>query len=169
MIKNAECYLEKNKQHFPSSTVKEFKHYSRLYSLNVQDYEKIRSGNLSEEILLRRLNSLIAVSFELRQKIKRTLNEEIAESDTVAPEACELSENRDGLMTGMASLMVFDELMTDCSDEKDNSYDEKLEAEMNSYCLEDWQKDLVRNGSYDVRSFDEEELEEDDYYFEDDE
>lgn len=54
--------------------------------------------------------------------------------------------------------------MTDCSDEKDNSYDEKLEAEMNSYCLEDWQKDLVRNGSYDVWNFDEEELEEDDYY-----
>ena len=72
-------------------------------------------------------------------------------------------------MTGIAGLMVFDELMTDCSDEKDNSYDEKLEAEMNSYCLEDWQKDLVRNGSYDVWSFDEEELEEDDYYFEDDE
>lgn len=37
------------------------------------------------------------------------------------------------------------------------------------YCLEDWQKELVRNGSYDVWSFDEEELEEDDYYFEDDE
>lgn len=36
----------------------------------------------------------------------------------VVPEACELSENRDGLMTGIASLMVFDELMTDCSDEK---------------------------------------------------
>lgn len=71
-------------------------------------------------------------------------------------------------MSGIASLMVFDELMTDCSDEKDNSYDEKLEAEMNSYCLEDWQKDLVRNGSYDVWNFDEEELEEDDYYFEDD-
>lgn len=35
---------------------------------------------------------------------------------------------------------------------------------MDSYCLEDWQKDLVRNGSYDVWSFDEEELEEDDYY-----
>lgn len=168
LIKNTDCYLEKNKQHFPSSTVKEFKRYSRLYSLNVQDYEKIRLGNLSEEILLRRLSSLFAVSFELRQKIKRTLSEEIAESDTVAPEVCELSENRDGLMTGIASLMVFDELMTECSDEKDNSYDEKLEAEMNSYCLEDWQKDLVRNGSYDVWNFDEEELEEDDYYFEDD-
>ena len=49
------------------------------------------------------------------------------------------------------------------------SPNEKLEAEMNSHCLEDWQKDLVRNGSYDVWSFDEEELEEDDYYFEDDE
>ncbi len=135
----------------------------------MQDYEKIRLGNLSEEILLRRLGSLFAVSFELRQKIKRTLSEEIAESDTVAPEVCELSEDRDGLMTGIVSLMVFDELMTDCSDEKDNSYNEKLEAEMNSYCLEDWQKDLVRNGSYDVWSFDEEELEEDDYYSEDDE
>ena len=135
----------------------------------MQDYEKIRFGNLSEEILLRRLNSLFAVSFELRQKIKRTLSEEIVESDTVTPEDGQLNENKTELMSGLADLMVFDELMTDCSDEKDNSYDEKLEAEMNSYCLEDWQKELVRNGSYDVWSFDEEELEEDDYYFEDDE
>ena len=43
------------------------------------------------------------------------------------------------------------------------------EKEMDNYGLEDWQKDLVRKGTYDPYNFDEsEELEEDDYYSEDD-
>lgn len=46
--------------------------------------------------------------------------------------------------------------------------DDKLEDEMEDYDLEEWQKELVRNGDYDVTSFDEEDLEEDDYYSDDD-
>lgn len=34
--------------------------------------------------------------------------------------------------------------------------------------LESWQQDLVKKGSYDSTSFEEEDLEDDDYYFEDD-
>lgn len=51
----------------------------------------------------------------------------------------------------------------------DNSNDD-LEERMNDLELEDWQKDLVREGKYDPENFEEsEDLEEDDYYYEDDE
>lgn len=46
---------------------------------------------------------------------------------------------------------------------------EKLEKQMDNYLLEEWQKELVRKGEYDPWSFEEEgELEEGDYYYEDD-
>ena len=51
----------------------------------------------------------------------------------------------------------------------DNSNDD-LEERMNDLELEDWQKNLVREGKYDPENFEEsEDLEEDDYYYEDDE
>ena len=44
-----------------------------------------------------------------------------------------------------------------------------LEERMDDLDLDDWQKDLVRKGEYDPENFEEEELDEDDYYYEDDE
>ena len=38
---------------------------------------------------------------------------------------------------------------------------------MDIYGLEDWQKEEVRNGNYDPWSFEEEDLEEDDYFHDD--
>ena len=40
--------------------------------------------------------------------------------------------------------------------------------ELDDYGLEDWQKDLVKKGDYEPWNFEEEDLEEDDYYYEDD-
>ena len=52
----------------------------------------------------------------------------------------------------------------------DDSSNDDLEERMNDLELEDWQKDLVREGKYDPENFEEsEDLEEDDYYYEDDE
>ena len=42
------------------------------------------------------------------------------------------------------------------------------ENELNNYNLEDWQKDLIKEGKYDPSNFEEEELEDDDYYEEED-
>ena len=45
-----------------------------------------------------------------------------------------------------------------------------IEKEMDNLDLEDWQKDLVREGKYDPENFEEDDSEdEDDYYHEDDE
>ena len=49
-----------------------------------------------------------------------------------------------------------------------NDYDEELEKEMDLYDLEDWEKDEVRHNFYSPDSFEEHDLEEDDYHFEDD-
>ena len=51
--------------------------------------------------------------------------------------------------------------------DKDN---DELEERMNNLDLEEWQKDLVREGKYDPENFEEDDSEdEDDYYHEDDE
>lgn len=57
----------------------------------------------------------------------------------------------------MGSLLnILDILFGNKSNEEDNKE------------LESWQQDLVKKGSYDSTSFEEEDLEDDDYYFEDD-
>ena len=45
--------------------------------------------------------------------------------------------------------------------------EKELEQKMEEYGLEEWQKDLVRSGEYNIDNFEEENLEEDDYYYED--
>ena len=47
--------------------------------------------------------------------------------------------------------------------------DDDLEARMEEAGLEEWEKEEVRKGNHDVFNFEEEELEDDDYYSEDDE
>ena len=48
--------------------------------------------------------------------------------------------------------------------------DDELEENMNNLELEEWQKELVREGQYDPENFEEDDSEdEDDYYYEDDE
>lgn len=44
----------------------------------------------------------------------------------------------------------------------------KLEREMNLFGLSEDEKKLVRSGQYDPWNFEEEELDEDDYYYDDD-
>ena len=44
----------------------------------------------------------------------------------------------------------------------------KNKKNLDNYDLEDWQKELVDDGSYEPYNFEEEELEDDDYYSEDD-
>lgn len=44
---------------------------------------------------------------------------------------------------------------------------EELEEKMDDLNLEDWQKELVREGKYDIEDFEEEVEDEDDYYYDD--
>lgn len=51
---------------------------------------------------------------------------------------------------------------------RENKRSQYTDEELDAYDLEDWQKDLVKKGDYDPWNFEEEDLEEDDYYYEDD-
>ena len=54
------------------------------------------------------------------------------------------------------------------NEEKENKEKAKKLKECKDSELEDWQTDLVMKGEYDTRNFEEEDLEDDDYYNEDD-
>ena len=63
--------------------------------------------------------------------------------------------------------------LADALEDMNNKYDKKkqdeLEKEMDAYELEEWQKELVRQGKYNPNNFeDSDDLEDEDYYYEDD-
>ena len=67
---------------------------------------------------------------------------------------------------------LFTDLFGDDSKKRKNSlgffaFLKEMEEEKNKEDLEDWQQDLVNQGNYDSTSFEEEELEDDDYYNDD--
>lgn len=45
-----------------------------------------------------------------------------------------------------------------------SNQEKKLEKKLDNYDLEDWQKEEVKKGNYSPWNFEEEELEDDDYY-----
>lgn len=168
MIKNATDYLERNKSHFSYSIIEEFNNYSRQYSSQTSYYEKNCSEKVLEDILLQHLDSLLSISLELKQKIKKTLNEENSATTVITSMPKQKNENKIGFTDVIAGIAIANELDKHFNREEDEDYDEELETEMDAYDLEDWQKDLVRQGRYNPWNFGEEELEEGDYYYEDD-
>lgn len=168
MIKNATDYLERNKSHFSYSVIEEFNNYSRQYSSQTSYYEKNCSEKVLEDILLQHLDSLLSISLELKQKIKKTLNEENSATTAITSMPKQKNENKIGFTDVIAGIAIANELDKHFNREEDEDYDEELETEMDAYDLEDWQKDLVRQGRYNPWNFGEEELEEGDYYYEDD-
>ncbi len=62
----------------------------------------------------------------------------------------------------------FDILNSVGIDDKDDK-DDDLEERMEEAGLEEWEKEEVRKGNQDIFNFEEEDLEDDDYYSEDDE
>lgn len=168
MIKNATDYLERNKSHFSYSVIEEFDNYSRQYNSQTSYYEKNCSEKVLEDILLQHLDSLLSISLELKQKIKKTLNEENSATTVITSMPKQKNENKIGFTDVIAGIAIANELDKHFNREEDEDYDEELETEMDAYDLEDWQKDLVRQGRYNPWNFGEEELEEGDYYYEDD-
>ncbi|MEE3343563.1 MAG: hypothetical protein VZS44_05690 [Bacilli bacterium] len=64
---------------------------------------------------------------------------------------------------------VFDDKYPRTHKTKHNKINSKYtKQELDNYGLEDWQQDLVNKEEYEPYNFEEEDLEDDDYYFEDD-
>lgn len=76
------------------------------------------------------------------------------------------NENKIGftdVMAGFFSVNKVDKHLN----KKEDDYNKKREDEMDDYYLEARRKDLVREGKYEPWNFEEENLEEEDYYYED--
>jgi hypothetical protein len=57
---------------------------------------------------------------------------------------------------------LFDELFNTNDEDKKKK---ELEKKMNDLGLDEWEKQEIRNGNYDLDSFEDEDLEDDDYYY----
>lgn len=51
------------------------------------------------------------------------------------------------------------------NDKDEDKKKKELEKEMNDLGLDEWEKQEIRNGNYDLESFEDEDLEDDDYYY----
>lgn len=166
IVKNATDYTNKNKSHFSYSAIDEFNNYLQQYISQINYYEKNCSEKVLEDTLLKHLDNLLNISLELNQKIKKTLNEGNSVTDVNTSISKQQNENKiefTDMMKGFASLNKVDKHLN----KKEDVYNKKLEDEMNDYYLEDWQKDLVREGKYEPWNFEEDNLEEEDYYYDD--
>lgn len=63
--------------------------------------------------------------------------------------------------------LIFEVIKAIVSSEEENNNKHEKKSNDNIYGLEDWQNDLVKKGECDPWNFEEEELEEDDFYYDD--
>ena len=137
---------------------------------NTKTIESIKEKNYGEKELFDGLIALIQEGYKLNESIKETVYD-LSKVSNPAPasEAVEYMNDSNRIKLGdvVAGALIADEI--DKTINKKKKIDTKLEKEMDAYGLEDWQKDLVRKGEYEPWNFDEEDLEEGDYYYEDDE
>ncbi len=166
MIKNAIDYINRNKSHFSYSVIDEFNNYSQQYISQINYYEKNCSEKVLEDTLLKYLDNLLNILLELNQKIKKTLNEEGSVTDANTSISKQQNKNKIGFIDLMAGFFSVNKVNKHLN-KKEDDYNKKLEDEIDDYYLEDWQKDLVREGKYEPWNFEEENLEEEDYYYDD--
>jgi hypothetical protein len=166
MLSSSNDYITKNSSHFTSFEKDYYNNYSKYYKDLVEKFKNYIKQNNNEDILLQYLSDIINCSTELKASIKNTLNTESTDNNRQNSNIKNNNTNKASVKDERAGLLIADEI--DKKLNKDDEYDEELEKEMNAYDLEEWQKDLVRKGEYDPWNFEEDNLEEDDYYYEDD-
>ena len=164
-LNNANDYIKNNALSFEDKVRNSYFEYVNTISLKIDNFDKqvIKSKN-DEDILMDILKQLMNLSEELSRKIRITINSKKIPAPTT--QYTPKPKKQSSVGTALFGLALLDSLN---SSKDDEDIDEELETEMDTYCLEDWQKDLVRKGEYNPWNFEEDgELEEDDYYYEDD-
>lgn len=168
MLKNAKDYLERNKSHFSDAAINIFNKYSEQYSKQLVSIENSITEIKLEDSLLNKLESLLDISFELKQKVRKTLSRESTRSKYIQTTSNYSYENTGDLSDTITEISIASMIDSHINNQKDSYYNEKLEKEMDNYGLEEWQRDLVRKGEYDPWNFEEDgDFTEDDYYYED--
>ena len=166
MINKTQQYINSNMSHFSTNVINDYNSYIHSYDYKYNIIESKLSNKTLEDTLIKYLEELVYISSDLKHKIKKTLENE----QSTQQQVIHSNKNKDskvGLTEVVAGIAIADYLTRDKDDEYENE-SEYTEEEMDDYGLEDWQKDLVRKGEYNPWNFEEEDLEEDDYYYEDD-
>lgn len=119
---------------------------------------------------------MLNITLELKQNIKKTLNEENSATDVITSMPKQKKENKIGFTDEMAGIAMANEIFSNEDAEEDEPKKENhspyFEEEMDYYCLEEWQKDLVREGrfapwSFQKKSTSSDELSDNQYYKDD--
>ena len=164
-------YVNENKDKLkttPESALN-FDNFIDEYKIKLQNaLGNINEYKYDEDVLLNTLKELIEYSYYFDNEFRKFIIKSGKMENPVSFERVILRENNNKVGMGdvVTGTLLFNALDKKINENKD--YDEELEKEMDEYCLEDWQKDLVRNGEYNSWNFEEDgELDEDDYYYED--
>ena len=172
MIKNSQDYIDRNKSHFTSAAIQEHYNYTHYYDWTFKNIESKMNNSTLEDTLLKYLEDLIRISSELKEKIKKTLNSEnTSNSNFSTSNTTKKDSSKIGLsdvVVGLAVANTVDNFIENRRNDDEDNVSGYTDDELDDYGLEDWQKDLVKKGDYAPWNFEEEDLEEDDYYYEDD-
>lgn len=161
-----ENYINNNESLYSKKNKKAYFDYAKKVEKQLSKFdEQLINYPVKEEDLLAILKQLMTLANEVKKKVRTTIsNKKVGKKsknnhsknkkkdvcDTKNDEALELT-----LLDSFSNKRGKDEV------------DEDLELEMNVYNLEEWQKDLVRQGRYKPWNFSEEDnFGEDDYYHE---
>ena len=171
MIDNANNYIIENQNSLvlTDNDKNTFDRLVRNYEIKFKRYsEELNKYKFNEEVLLRILEGIVEDSSVLQTEIKKILNSYNSEStSTIKVKETAPEKDKISFTDVAAGLFIADAI--DNHFNKDDVYDEELEKEMDMYALTDWQKEEVRKGNYAPWNFEEDgDLEEDDYYYEDD-
>ena len=128
--------------------------------------KNLNQNSQYEDVMVSTLVHLMQDSYKLIQDVDAMIIEadKLDYTFTKKTDSTHYPENSDSNAAIAAGLFALNELS---KKKKSQEQDDKLEKEMDIYGLEDWQKEEVRNGNYDPWSFEEEDLEEDDYFHDD--
>lgn len=167
MINNSQNYIDRNKSHFSDSVIQEHSRYTHAYDWQFNNIESKLNNITLEDTLIGYLEQLVRISSELKEKINKTLNSEstVNVNQSISTPKTNKSSGIGGAVVGLA---LMDALSNKDDDDDEDNVSGYTDDELDNYGLEDWQKDLVKKGEYDPWNFEEEDLEEDDYYYEDD-
>ena len=156
MINNSKNYISKNISNFTFSAIEDYSFQLYRFNLLFGNLESRISTNTLEDTLIKNYNDLFSSSLDLYNNIMRILN-------------TENERKTSNYNNSQANRAAFDVLLLQemIKKHKNKNNNKSLEEEMNKYSLEEWEKELVRNGEYDPWNFDEDEPEEGDYYYED--
>ena len=128
--------------------------------------KNLNQNSQNEDVMVSTLVHLMQDSYKIIDDVETMIIEadKTAYPFTQKKTSSHHSSTGNSSAAGLAGLFALNELS---KKQKSQEKDEKLEKEMDIYGLEDWQKEEVRNGNYDPCSFEEEDLEEDDYFHDD--